>query len=245
MTRMRVIVLAVTAAILAAIATPASASTPRWRLHVQRYPGGISAGVRATASPQVARAQARARLAAPLVQPVPGTVNVQMNDDSEPPLPENETSVAYNTGNPRIAVAGANDYVSGGTAVMRTSDGGRSWRTTRVVPVFNGSGDTCQGGDPALDYSRRDHAFYLGQLCFFRSSNVSEVQIYKSVDNGKTWTPGSQSAIAATNFDYDTGVLDESIFNDKDYIAVDNNPTSPHYGRLYVTYTKFHVLDTG
>jgi hypothetical protein len=128
---------------------------------------------------------------------------------------------------------------------MRTSDGGRTWRSTRVVPVFNGTGDTCQGGDPSVAYSRRDHAFYMGQLCFFRAEPYSEVQIFKSVDNGKTWTPGSQSAVAATNFDYTTGDVDLSSFNDKDYIAVDNTPTSPHYGRLYVTYTKFHILDSG
>jgi hypothetical protein len=64
------------------------------------------------------------------------------------------------------------------------------------------------------------------------------VHVIKSVDNGKTWTPGRQAARAASNFDYTTGTVDDTIFNDKEYIAVDNTPTSPHYGRLYVTYTK-------
>ncbi len=48
-----------------------------------------------------------------------------MNDDSNPPLPQNETSVAYNTRNPLIAVAASNDYVSGGVAIMRTANGGQ------------------------------------------------------------------------------------------------------------------------
>src|SRR5437762_241249 len=85
----------------------------------------------------------------------------------------------------------------------------------------------------------------MGQLCFFRSLPFSEVQVYASADNGRTWTPGLRAARAATNFDYATGTVDTSLFNDKDYIAVDNTPTSPHYGRLYVGYTKFHLLSSG
>jgi hypothetical protein len=71
------------------------------------------------------------------------------------------------------------------------------------------------------------------------------VQIYVSRDNGLHWTPGRQAARAATNFDYQTLNVDISIFNDKEYIAVDNWPASPHFGRLYVTYTKFHILESG
>src|SRR5205814_9088540 len=83
------------------------------------------------------------------------------------------------------------------------------------------------------------------QLCFFRELSHSEVQVYKSVDDGKTWTPGRESAVAASTWDYKTGTEDISNFNDKEYIAVDNTPTSPHYGRLYVTYTKFHIQPDG
>ena len=42
-----------------------------------------------------------------------------------------------------------------------------------------------------------------------------------------------------------TGTVDDSVFNDKELIAVDNNPGSPHYGRIYVTYTKFHLQPNG
>jgi hypothetical protein len=128
---------------------------------------------------------------------------------------------------------------------MRTANGGRSWRTTRITPQFRGTGDFCTGGDPAVAYSHRDRAFYISQLCFFRAAPFSEIHVFKSVDNGATWTPGRQAARAASNFDYATGTVDESIFNDKEYIAVDNNPGSPHYGRLYVTYTKFHIAADG
>jgi hypothetical protein len=221
-----------------------SAATPLWVTHVARYPGGISGAVRAVWAAQgqngaaraIAKGGARSRIA---------DTNVQMNDDSWPPLPQNETAVAYNVTDPRIAVAAANDYVSGGVVVMRTSDSGRHWASTRITPQFFGTRDFCNGGDPGVAYSRRDHAFYVSQLCFFRALPFSEVQVYKSVDDGATWTPGRQAARAASNYDYSTGDVDTSIFNDKPLIAVDNTPSSPHYGRIYVTYTKFHIQPDG
>jgi len=223
--------------------TPA-AKTPRWVTHVARYSGGISGGVRAMlASDQASTGSAgtaRARSGSPAGS---HGNNVQMNDDSYPPLPQNETAVAYKTTHPQIAVAAANDYVSGGVVVMRTSNGGQSWSSTRITPQFFGTRDFCNGGDPGVAYSRRDGAFYLSQLCFFRALPYSEVHVYKSVDDGRTWTPGRQAAVAATN--YVNGQVDESIFNDKELIAVDNNSSSPHYGRIYVTYTKFHIQPDG
>ncbi len=237
---------------LAAVPTVSTASsastTPRWVTHVQRYPGGISAGVRAMISPEALKAQALHRASAGSAvagSSVQFGPNVQMNDDSDPPVPQNESAVAVSLANPKVAVAAANDYVSGGNVVMRTSDGGLHWQSTRVTPEFGGTRDMCSGGDPSVAYSRRDQVFYMGQLCFFRTLPYSEVQVYVSRDNGRTWTPGSSAAVAATNFNYQKGTVNASIFNDKDYIAVDNTPTSRYYGRLYVGYTKFHMLPSG
>jgi hypothetical protein len=135
-----------------------SAATPRWVTHVARYPGGISGTVRAV---YAAKGQNRATGASPTAgsKPHVAGANVQMNDDSYPPMPQNETAVAYNVTHPRIAVAAANDYVSGGVVVMRTSDSGRRWASTRISPQFAGTRDFCSGGVPGVAYCRRDHAF--------------------------------------------------------------------------------------
>ena len=75
--------------------TPA-AKTPRWVTHVARYDGGISGGVRA----MLAASQARSSSPSGAASARPGSPaggpgnNVQMNDDTYPPLPQNETAVA-------------------------------------------------------------------------------------------------------------------------------------------------------
>jgi hypothetical protein len=223
----------------AAIAPAAMAQAPPWWvLHVDNYPGGISNGVRARvvqASQDLTSSGTRLQ---PRVTAVP-LDNVQMNADCDPPLPQNETSVAFNPGDPFNAVAAANDYCGDGFWIGQTTDGGRTWTSTFKDPKTS-AGERCFGSDPSVVYSVRNAAFYLSTLCFFSTSPISEVQVWKSVDGGATWTPSTDAAIAITNRAGD-GSIDPSVFYDKELLAVDNNPASPHYGRVYVTFIKFHM----
>ena len=99
------------ASFLAAAPSQAShaAATPRWILHIQRYPGGISNGVRAMVSAEAMAARAAARKASITGASASFGPNVQMNNDSNPPLPQNETAAAVSLANPKIAVAAANE----------------------------------------------------------------------------------------------------------------------------------------
>ncbi len=222
-----------------------NAETPLWIQHVQNYSGGMSNTVRMFLNPAVA--EARTHTAASLSANDPVALNnVQMNNNTTPDLPQDETQVVLKPSNPMIAVAASNDFLTGGMWIGRTTDGGRHWSNFRALPASSSKGLCLGGGDPALAYSVRDKAFYAVQLCFFTQTDpaLSEVQLWKSVDNGATWTPTANGATPITNVRSD-GSVDSSLFFDKELVAVDNNPTSSHFGRVYVTFIKFHINNGG
>ena len=67
-----------------------------------------------------------------------------------------------------------------------------------------------------------------------------------STDNGRTWTGSAHRRLSghATSAD-SSATSTRRSFYDKEQITVDNNPSSPHYGRIYVTYIKFHMQPNG
>jgi photosystem II stability/assembly factor-like uncharacterized protein len=230
--------LSIAAAVILAVAVaPAPAGAqgpPLWAQHVQNYPGGISDGVRAKL---MADRLAGSATAAPANATAP---NVQMSDETSQDRPTDETAVALNPSNPQIGIASANDFnVPNGLWIGRTTDGGHTW-TSLHKGATDSKGQHCVGSDPSVVYSVRDQAFYLSTLCFFFVNPTSEVQVWKSVDNGQTWTPSNQASTVISNIT-STGV-DDSVFYDKELLAVDNNAGGPHYGRLYITFIKFHML---
>ena len=231
---------------LSAAAPGSAASPPPWVAHVTSFSGGISNGVRARLASVDAGGSSLALRPAGRAASEGVTVgdlqNVQMNTDCDPPLPQNETSVAFNVNDPLNAVAAANDFCGDGYWMGFTRDGGQTWGSIFKDPKTS-NGERCFGSDPSVVYSRRDAAFYVSTLCFFTTSPISEVQVWKSTDGGATWTDSTRASIAITNRAAD-GSIDGSVFYDKELLAVDNNPGSPHYGRIYTTFIKFHLLST-
>jgi hypothetical protein len=230
---------------LSGAAPGSAASAPSWVVHVKSFSGGISNGVRARLAAVDAEDGSTLALrstgtaATELVTPE-DLQNVQMNADCDPPLPQNETSVAFNVTDPMNAVAAANDYCGDGYWIGVTTDGGETWESTFKDPKTS-NGERCFGSDPSVIYSVRDGAFYLSTLCYFSTSPISEVQVWKSSDGGATWTDSTKASIAITNRSAD-GSIDGSVFYDKELMAVDNNAGSPHYGRVYMTFIKFHMV---
>ncbi len=205
------------------------------------YSGGISNGVRerlAVAQGDTATTKLATRTAR--IAAFPSLQNVQLNGDTDPPLPQDEPGIALNLDDPMNAVAAANDYTGDGFWIGYTTDGGETWTSQWKDPKFSFDGSRCYASDPTVVYSVRDSAFYMGTLCYFSGTPASEIHVWKSTDGGATWTPSTKAAVVVTNHSA-AGTIDASVFYDKELMAVDNNPGSAHYGRLYMTYVKFHM----
>jgi hypothetical protein len=126
-----VAVLGVAVALAAPNGSIATEGSPLWIKHIQKYSGGISNGVRQMVSVDAQRVGRPSKGPAVLARKHRDDDhlrNVQMNDNSYPPLPQNETAVAYSTDDPFNAVAAANDYVSG-------SSGGRPTSAPGATPL--------------------------------------------------------------------------------------------------------------
>ncbi len=95
----------------------------------------------------------------------------------------------------------------------RSIDGGATFVDKGPFPVGN-------GGDPSLVWRRSDGKFYYAALTL-----SGGLILFRSDDDCNTFV--SVGAISSTGND------------DKEIMTVDNNPSSPYYGRLYVAWTDF------
>jgi hypothetical protein len=162
---------------------------------------------------------------------------------------QNETAIAQNPFNPRQIVAGFNDYRRGdgtcGTAF--SSNGGASW-TDSTMPNGFTRGTAFGGvarqywqasGDPSVAWDTRGNAYYACQV-FMRGPGVtnnpdtsSAFYVFRSTgDAGASWNFTGHPV--TETFDT-TG----TILNDKQYMTIDDSPSSPFRDRIYVTWTLF------
>ncbi|HKE64697.1 MAG TPA: hypothetical protein VKB59_08605, partial [Micromonosporaceae bacterium] len=198
----------------------------------------------------------------PFVQgsPLDGTSvqppNVTVNQDIAG-APQNETAIAVDPNNPQVIVAGANDYASrtwscaiagtpcsalgdGYSGTYLSTNGGQTWCCTSSDPNHLGTlipgverltgGQYDAGGDPSVAFDSRGNVYYAG-LGFNRTSAPNTVAVNRgTISNGSlTWS-------APTFINQTTS---PAILNDKEWIAVDHNPSSPFRDRVYVTWTRF------
>ncbi len=134
---------------------------------------------------------------------------------------QSETAVARNETTGTLC-SGFNDSYSGVvqglgyTGFSRSTDGGVTWSDRGAVPAA-GAGQSF--GDPALAWRKSDGNFYIATL------HTSGLGLWKSTDDCQTMTW--------------VGVPHAGGNDDKELMAVDNNPASPYYGRLYIAWTDF------
>ncbi len=121
---------------------------------------------------------------------------------------QNEFQVDINPLNHLFAINTSNDYLTAGVGIYRTSDGGATW--TAFDAPFGAAG-CC---DPGVAYAA-DGKVYVSGLSF-----SGYTYVISSTDNGMTWSPRSQAAVP-----------------DRPNIVVDNGPSSPYFGTVYLTYS--------
>ncbi len=143
----------------------------------------------------------------------------------------NETSIAQSSANPNLMVAGVNSYYDNSgncqdshAGVFYSSDGGQHWRY-QVMPglVFPSS------GDPGVVYDPVRQVFLYSFVEFNRSDSTQGRIGVEASSDGVNWS--RNTTLDSNNTSYEV---------DKPGITVDQNPSSPHYGRVVVSWTQFH-----
>ncbi len=142
----------------------------------------------------------------------------------------NETTIAQSSANPNLMVAGANTYydnsgncIDSHAGVYYSSDGGQHWHyevMPNLIDPFS--------GDPVVTYDPVRQVFLFAFVEAKRGdATVGRIGVDVSSD-GINWS--RDTTLDANTSTYST---------DKPSITVDQNPSSPHYGRVIVAWTQF------
>jgi len=156
--------------------------------------------------------------------------------DCDDPFPNNEPDVEANPANPANVSASSNDYGSCCDQYYTTVNGAASWSTGNMSiekPSKTGS-------DPVTAFDRKHgtamHASLSYTLLHASGSQAcdGDVIVSPSRDGGVTWL---KPVIVDDGVGCDFSKFDK--FSDKEWIVADNTPTSPHYGRSYLSWVSY------
>jgi Ca2+-binding RTX toxin-like protein len=185
----------------------------------------------ATTPDTAIRGPVRARGAAP--------ANARVNDPTLDPsvqdgthITQNEVSVAFSGS---AAVVGYNDtthLLDGGsfsiTGYARSADGGATWQDRGELASAGGT--TIVAGDPVLA-ARPDGTVFFANLFLTGTQSTDRQMVGVSTSNDGGLTFGAPSETWPTMLPSEAA--------DKPWIAVDDSPTSPRSGRVYVAWANF------
>jgi hypothetical protein len=180
--------------------------------------------------------------------------NIQVNKVFAGPFPtnkQNEPSLAQNPTNSLNLISGSNDeigepactnttpsscpFVAGvdSSGFYASFDGGQTWPCQGLIHLsgFN----EYSFGDPSQAFDSRGNAYY-GTLAFpfpptteeQATGQQADFFVAKSTDGGCTYSSVAKVSGASP-----------AIFDDKDAITADANPSSPFHDNVYAAWTKF------
>jgi hypothetical protein len=154
--------------------------------------------------------------------------------DCDDPFPNNEPNIVADASNPRHLIASSNDYGSCCDQYYTSFDAGNTWSTGNMST----EDDSRTGSDPVTSIDVKHHVALHSSLNYtFNEDGEScdgDVVVSPSRDGGLSWDRPK-----VVGFGLGCDLDPTQIFNDKEWIATDNNPRSRYYGRTYVTWTAF------
>jgi len=152
--------------------------------------------------------------------------------------PNNEPDIEVNPVDPEHMVVSSNDYSSCCDQFYTHTENASSWTTGNMSiksPLVTGS-------DPVTVFNVKNKTVIHSSLNYsFQFSTFEacrgDVVVSVSTDGGITWQPAT---VVDSGFGCDFSR--SQLFNDKEWIVTDNNPSSQYYGRTYLTWTKFESV---
>ncbi len=182
-----------------------------------------------------------------------GLFDKDISCDDQTVSPDNELAIAVHPTNPNLLLAGSNDYqitFLGATSILQvpsgyffSKDGGGTW-VDGELPLKGSLG----GGDPAPAFDVKHNQMVFASLSFVCGQfapvcSRGNIMFAKSPLGPNGTAPTGQinwsDRTVANGSASDNGA--QQLFLDKEWITVDNNPSSPHYGNIYITYQQFRI----
>jgi len=142
---------------------------------------------------------------------------------------QHEPHLAISRTDSDVVVVVAKDYRVANTKevwIYVSQDGGQTWPLDKQLQVPGLPPDINEQSDPVV-MARDDGRLYVVCLGVGNSSGSHGLFLTWSDDDGDTW----QDAVNIT-YNETMGSLD-----DKEWLAIDNNPASPHYHNIYVAWS--------
>ncbi len=155
-----------------------------------------------------------------------GTTDVDLitDADTSPHVTQSETYTLANPDNPNQIVVTYNDSRTAGACYAGGSvstDGGTTF--TRLTPSPFCTGHGTNFGDPVTLYNRPTSTFF--GIFLATSCGGQGIGAWTSTDGGLTWSVGA--------------CIHNGSSDDRESGWSDNNPSSPFFGRMYVSWNDF------
>jgi hypothetical protein len=157
-----------------------------------------------------------------------GSADINLITGAEvfPHVTQSESFVSAHAGTVVVNYNDSRDAPNNFSGVSVSTDGGATFR--RLLPSPFATGHGTNFGDPIVAFNARLGRWFAGDLA--TGCGGGGIGLWESASPAAGWTPGA--------------CAHDGFFDDRESMWVDNNPASPHYGRMYISWNDFAVGGT-